>query len=86
MSPMNASDYSYRTVSYDGYLIQLRPSPLEIFVPAHKAMLALIPPQLDAPAQVFRDATGPSCLVDSAVYGLYLAPTLSGNDIWEVGS
>ena len=49
-------------------------------------MLALIPPQLDASTQVFCDATSPSCFVDSAVYGLNLAPTLCGNDIWEVSS
>jgi hypothetical protein len=55
---------------------------MDVFFPCYSTFLALIPSQLDTPADVLCDAAIPTSLVYGAVYGLYLVPPLVWDDIW----
>lgn len=66
------------------HLTTVGSSPLDILVPPHGALLALIPAQLNAAADVLCDTSFPARLADRTVDGLDLVPPLLGCDLGQV--
>lgn len=60
-------------------------SPEEVIVPSYAAFAALVSLQLDTPPDIFSYPTPPTRLVDGAIDGLDLVPSLIWDDIWEIG-
>lgn len=59
-------------------------SPLHILLPADRTLPALVPAQLDATPDVLRYPPVPAGFADSAVYGLYLVPSLLRGDLRQI--
>jgi hypothetical protein len=55
--------------------------PLEVFIPCHRALPALISLQFYASPKVLCYLTPPSGFVDGTIYGLNLIPALFWNDV-----
>ena len=60
-------------------------SPEDVIVPCYTAFAALVSLQLHTPPDIFRYPTPPTRLVDGAIDGLDLIPSLIWDDIWEIG-
>jgi len=58
--------------------------PRPIVVPCHTTLLALVPPELNAPAQVLSDDSIPSCLLDSTIDSVEFVPALLGHDFRKI--
>jgi len=60
-------------------------SPEQVIVPCYSAFAALVSLQFHTPPDIFRDPTPPTRLVDGAIDGLDLIPSLIWDDVWEIG-
>lgn len=72
------------TSKSSGDLVTMTLPPFYIFIPIDRAVPALVTSKLDAPPQIFGDEAIPACLLDGAVYCLYLVPSLCRDDIGEI--
>lgn len=65
-------------------LAAVKAAPLDVFVPPDGALPALVPPHVEAAAEVLRDGAAPPGLLDRAIDGVDLVPALLWRDLREI--
>ena len=59
-------------------------APLNVLIPTHCTGFALVPAQSNTAPEIFRDMPSPTRLVNCAINGLDLIPTLVWDDIGKI--